>query len=89
VIVQNTVTDEWPEGQADKIWKKLTEKYAPRDSFTPLEKDAALKKCKIKKGEDPTLLFDKIAEVEAEFGALTDIGMEPLRCSCMTRMLVG
>ena len=72
VIVQNTVTDEWPEGQADKIWKKLTEKYAPRDSFTPLEKDAALKKCKIKKGEDPTLLFDKIAEVEAEFGALTD-----------------
>jgi hypothetical protein len=59
---------EWPDGLACNVMKSLLKKYQLQDIISGIEYENALRSFKLKKGQDPTELFDHITEVNTQYG---------------------
>jgi hypothetical protein len=59
---------EWPDGLACNIVKSLLRNYQPQDVISGIEYENALRLFKLKKGQDPTELFDHITEINTQYG---------------------
>ena len=50
--------DDWPGGRAHKVMESMITKYRPKDTISRLELRKKLNKVKMKKNEDPAVLFE-------------------------------
>jgi hypothetical protein len=68
VHFHKAASTEWPDGLACNVVKSLLRKYWPQDVISGIEYENALRTFKLKKGQDPTELFDHITEVNTQYG---------------------
>jgi hypothetical protein len=68
VHFHKAASTEWPDGLACNVVKSLLWKYQPQDIISAIEYENALGSFKLKKGQDPTELFDHITEVNTQYG---------------------
>jgi hypothetical protein len=61
----------WPDGLACNVVKSLLTKYRPTDTISAVEYKQSLEDFKLKKGQDPTELFDHFVEVNTQYGVNT------------------
>jgi hypothetical protein len=67
VHYHKAASTEWPDGLACNVVKSLLKKYQPQDIISGIEYENALRLFKLKKGQDPTELFDHITEVNTQY----------------------
>ena len=68
-MIMESQTDDWPDGQTWTVMKKLQEKHLPSDTMAMVDERIALNSIKMKKGEDPSKLFERIKAVETKYNA--------------------
>jgi hypothetical protein len=68
VHYHKAASTEWPEGLACNVVKSLLKKYQPQYIISGIEYENALRSFKLKKGQDPTELFDHITKVNTQYG---------------------
>jgi hypothetical protein len=68
VHYHKATTEDWPDGLACNVVKSLLKKYRPQDIISGIKYENALRSFKLKKGQDPTELFDHITEVNTQYG---------------------
>ncbi len=61
-------TDDWSDGLAWKLIKKLCAKFEPSDMIVSAEQLEKLIKPKLKKKQDPEYLESKIASLKTNYG---------------------
>jgi hypothetical protein len=61
----------WPDGLASNVVTSLLTKYRPTDTISAVEYEQSLEEFKLKKGQDPTELFDHFVEVNTQYGVTT------------------
>eukprot|EP00957_Ditylum_brightwellii_P168767 12846279-Ditylum_brightwellii.AAC.1 len=66
-IVYASMTDEWPTGKANMVVILLHEKFAPKDLVSKIELRRHLNGISMKKEEDPSKLFEKIAALQNRY----------------------
>ena len=59
-------------GQAWRIIKSIRDECRPDDHISEMELEAEVNKIKLKKGEDPNVLLEKLADIEVRFGMNID-----------------
>jgi hypothetical protein len=60
--------NEWPNGLAANVVESLFKKYRPKDTIAGVEYEKDLKWFNLKKGQDPTDLFDHFVEINMQYG---------------------
>jgi hypothetical protein len=68
VHFHKATSTEWPDGLACNVVKSLLRKYQPQDIISGIEYENALRSFKLKKGQDPTELFNQITKVNTQYG---------------------
>ena len=59
-IIYVACTPEWPEGQAHLVVKELMKRYRPLDTVSKIEMRQQLSKIKMRKGSNPSILFESL-----------------------------
>ena len=59
-LVYKSMTAEWPEGVAYLVVELMMKKYKPQDTITRVELRQKLIKVSMKKGQDPSTIFEQI-----------------------------
>ena len=70
-IAYKVMDDDWPGGLAYKVVEKLVEIYQPTDDVTEVELYNKLLQVKMKKKEDPKVLFEQIATIQNWYNTST------------------
>ena len=65
-LVYKSMTVDWPEGIAYLVVESLMKKYKPQDTITR-ELRQKLNKVSMKKGQDPSVIFDQIGSIEYQY----------------------
>jgi hypothetical protein len=68
VHFHKAASTEWPDGLACNVVKSLLHKNRPQDIISGIEYENALRSFKLKKGQDPTELFNHITKVNTQYG---------------------
>jgi hypothetical protein len=63
-LVYKAQTEEWPGGLAHLVVAALKAKYMPDDVITKVELRQMLSKVKMKKDEEPSILFEQLSAIE-------------------------
>jgi hypothetical protein len=58
----------WSDGLACNVVESLLTKYRPTDTISAVEYEQSLEDFKLKKGQDPTELFNHFVEVNTQYG---------------------
>ena len=66
-IITRTISDDWPTGLGYKVIKALMKQYRPIDTITKVEVQQKLNKITMKKGSNPTLLFEELSGIEEKY----------------------
>ena len=66
-MIAKVQTDEWPNGLAYLVVRELLRWYKPNDNISRVEVRQMLNKLMMKKNEDPSLLFEKISEIQNRY----------------------
>ena len=66
-IVIATKTKDWPSGKSWEILKELQEEYAPTDLMGDAEQQKELEAIRMKKYENPKMLFSQITSIENKY----------------------
>ena len=66
-MITKAQMDEWPNGLAYLVVKELLERYKPNDNISQVEAQLMLNKLKMKKNIDPSILFEKISEIQNRY----------------------
>ena len=66
-IVYKSMTVEWPEGIAYLVVESMMKKYKPQDTITRVELRQKLNKVSMKKGQDPSTIFEQICSIENQY----------------------
>jgi hypothetical protein len=66
-LVYKAQTEEWPGGLAYLVVAALKEKYMPDDVITKVELRKMLGKVKMKKDDEPSILFEQLSAIENQF----------------------
>jgi Reverse transcriptase (RNA-dependent DNA polymerase) len=69
-MVSKAKTKEWPEGVAYLIVKELKRKYRPNDIISKVELRQRLNQVSMKKGSDPSILFETLAAIEDQYDGI-------------------
>lgn len=72
-IITNSKSIDHPNGKASLIWEALKKKYAPMDDLSEVEMQQDLKTVKMKKGENPQVLFDQIGVIRTKYSGFVPI----------------
>ena len=67
-LVYKSMTVDWPEGIAYLVVESLMKKYKPQDTITR-ELRQKLNKVSMKKGQDPSVIFEKNCSIENQYNA--------------------
>jgi hypothetical protein len=71
-LVSKSKTKEWPDGAAYLIVRMMMKKYRPTDMMSKVEMRQKLNKVVMKKGSDPAILFETLAEIEDKYDGSVD-----------------
>ena len=71
-LIHRSRSKDWPGGLAHEAVKLLKKRFEPDDDMAELDMQAELDKLKLGKNEDPELLQDKVAEIQAKYGVFLD-----------------
>jgi hypothetical protein len=63
-MVYKSYTTEWPNGLAKLVVASLLKKYRPIDTISRVEMRQRLSKVAMKKGSDPSTLFEQLSAIE-------------------------
>jgi len=66
-IITRTITEDWPTGLGYLVVKGLMQRYRPIDTITKVELRQKLNKITMKKGSDPSLLFEELNGIEERY----------------------
>ena len=66
-LIYQAQSQEWPSGLAYKVVNALIEKYQPKDSLTKVELAEELGELKMGNKEHPSVLFERISEIENKY----------------------
>jgi hypothetical protein len=66
-LIYKAQIEEWPGGLAHLVVKALRAKYMPDDVITKVELRQMLSKVKMKKGDEPSMLFEQLSAIENRF----------------------
>jgi hypothetical protein len=66
-MVFAAVNEGWQEGKANLVVKELMKKYRPLDTVSKIEMRQQLSKIKMKKGMDPSLLFERLTSIQNQY----------------------
>jgi hypothetical protein len=66
-LVYKVQTEEWPGGLAYLVVVALHAKYMPDDIITKVELRQMLSKVKMKKDDEPSILFEQLSAIENRF----------------------
>jgi gag-polypeptide of LTR copia-type/Zinc knuckle len=66
-IITRTISEDWPTGQGHMVIKALMKRYRPIDTISKVEMRQKLNKITMKKGSDPTLLFEELSGIEEKY----------------------
>jgi hypothetical protein len=66
-LVYKAQTEEWPGGLAYLVMAALKAKYMPDDVITKVELRQMLGKVKMKKDDEPSVLFEQLSAIENRF----------------------
>ena len=67
-LVSRSKTKAYPQGLAYLIVKAMMKKYCPNDTMSRVEQRQKLNQVSMKKGSNPTILFEKLAAIEDQYG---------------------
>jgi hypothetical protein len=70
-LVYKSMTAEWPEGVAYLVVELMMKKYKPQDTITHVELRQKLIKVSMKKGQDPSTIFEQIWPVVLKISSST------------------
>ena len=70
-MIARAQTDEWPNGLAYMVVKELLDKYKPSDNMSRVEAGLMLINVTMKKNDDPSVLFEKISEIQNRYNTVT------------------
>ena len=70
-MIARAQIDEWPNGLAYKVVKELLDKYKPSDNMSCVEAQLMLNNVMMKKNDDPSVLFEKISEIQNRYNTVT------------------
>ena len=68
-FIYKSMTVEWPGGTAFKVVEALMKKYKPQDTITRLELHQKLNKVSMKKGQDPSAIFEQLSSIKNQYNA--------------------
>lgn len=71
-MVYKAQTDDWPSGKAHEIVEILMKKFKPADTMSRVEMRVALTKIKMKKDDDPEVLFEQLSAVQNRYNTKTE-----------------
>jgi hypothetical protein len=60
--------NDWLDGLAANLVESLFKRYCPKDTIAGVEYEKDLKQFNLKKGQDPTALFDHFVEISTQYG---------------------
>jgi hypothetical protein len=66
-IVYAASTEGWPEVEAYLVVKNLMKKYRPLDTVSKIKMRQQLARIKMKKGTDPSILFEQLTSIKNQF----------------------
>jgi len=66
-IVYASCTEEWPDGIAYLVVRELMKKYRPLDTISKIEMRQKLTRIKMKKGMDPSILFETLTSIQNQY----------------------
>ena len=66
-IITRTISEDWPTGQGHMVIKALMKRYRPIDTISKVEMRQKLNKITMKKGSNPTLLFEDLSGIEEKY----------------------
>jgi hypothetical protein len=69
-VICNSVNEDYPDGLAYLITKELMDEYQPNDGTSSLEYMNSLGQLKLKKGENPANMFNKVASIKLAYGSV-------------------
>jgi hypothetical protein len=70
-IVEDVKTSDWPGGLAHLVVAVLFKKYHPQDTMARVEMRQILNGIKMKKNEDPTVMFEQISRIKNKYNMTT------------------
>ena len=66
-MMSRSVTREWPEGLACLVVSNLMKRYRPVDTISKVEMRQKLNQITMKRGSNPSLLFEMLASIEDQY----------------------
>jgi hypothetical protein len=66
-IVYAASTEGWPEVEAYLVVKNLMKKYRPLDTVSKIKMRQQLARIKMKKGTDPSILYEQLTSIKNQF----------------------
>jgi hypothetical protein len=66
-IVYAAFTEGWSEGRVYLVVRKLMKKYRPLDNVSKIEMRQQLARIKMKKGTDPSILFEELTSIQNQY----------------------
>ena len=70
-MIARAQTDEWPNGLVYKVVKELLVKYKPTDNMSRVEARLMLNSVTMKRNDDPSVMFEKISEIQNRYNTAT------------------
>jgi len=66
-IIYAACTKNWPNGEAYLVVRELMKRYCPLDTVSKIEIRQQLSKIRMKKGMDPTILFETLISIQNQY----------------------
>ena len=66
-IVYASCNKNWPEGEAYLVVRELMKRYQPLDTVSKIEMRQRLSRIKLKRGMDPSILFETLTSIQNQF----------------------
>ena len=70
-LAYKAITTDWPGGLAHLVVKSLMDKYQPKDLISRVELRQMLNGIKMKKSDDPAIIFEQISAIENQYNTDT------------------
>ena len=66
-IIYASCNENWPEGEAYLVVRELMKRYRPLDTVSKIEMRQRLSRIKMKRGMDPSILFETLTSIQNQF----------------------
>jgi hypothetical protein len=68
-MISRSTTKEWPDRLAYPVVKNLMKRFRPVDTISKVEMRQRLNQITMKKGSNPSLLFEKLSSIKDQYMA--------------------